>query len=424
MSSFSYQDDLLHAESVPLETIASKVGTPTYVYSQAALVQHWKEFHQGFSGAEAAIRYSVKSNSNLAVLALMARLGSGFDIVSGGELERVIRAGGKPQNTVFSGVGKTADEIQFALESGVYSINLESFSELTKIYEIAQSLGVTAPISVRVNPDIDAVTHPHISTGLREAKFGVTFEEALEIYRFAAKQKNLDVIGVAVHIGSQMTSLKPITEALERVIDFTEQLAAEGIDIRHLDLGGGLGVRYKDEEPPAISEYCEAILSVLKRRNCSFSISVEPGRAITANAGILLCRVEYIKSTERKNFAVIDGAMNDLIRPVLYDAWMEIVPVQPRSGEKKVYDVVGPVCETGDFLGKDRSLELSAGDLIAVLGAGAYGAVMSSNYNTRPRPAEVLVDGSDYFVIRSRETVDQMLSLEQIPSQLSSERQP
>ncbi len=417
MNAFNYRDGLLHAEDVPLDQIASAVGTPTYVYSRAALEQHWNEFKQGFSEYDASIRYSVKSNSNLAVLALMARLGSGFDIVSGGELERVIRAGGKPEATVFSGVAKSAKEIKFALESGVFSINLESQSELMRILEIAKSLDRRAPISVRVNPDIDANTHPYISTGLREAKFGVAFEEALDIYRFAVQQSHLEVVGIAVHIGSQMISLGPIIDALESVIDFTEMLEAEGIKVRHLDLGGGLGVRYKDEQPPTISEYCDAILEVLTRRGCPLSISIEPGRAITANAGIFLSRVEYIKTTESKNFALVDGAMNDLIRPVLYDAWMDIVPVQQNSVESRIFDVVGPVCETGDFFGKDRKLAIDEGHLIAVLGAGAYGAVMSSNYNTRPKPAEVLVDGDQFFEIKTRENLDQMMDSEHIPSQ-------
>ncbi len=418
MNAFLYRDGMLYAEDVPLDQIASAVGTPTYVYSRAALEQHWNEFKQGFSEYDASIRYSVKSNSNLAVLALMARLGSGFDIVSGGELERVIRAGGRPEATVFSGVAKSADEIKFALESGVFSLNLESQSELMRILEIAKNLDRTAPICVRVNPDIDANTHPYISTGLREAKFGVAFEEALDIYRFAARQPHLDVVGIAVHIGSQMTSLGPIIDALESVIDFTQTLEAEGIKVRHLDLGGGLGVCYKDEQPPTISEYCDAILEVLTRRGYPLSISIEPGRAITANAGIFLSRVEYIKTAESKNFALVDGAMNDLIRPVLYDAWMDIVPVQQSSVESRIFDVVGPVCETGDFFGKDRKLAIDEGHLIAVLGAGAYGAVMSSNYNTRPKPAEVLVDCEQFYEIKTRESIDQMLDSEHIPSQL------
>ena len=417
MNAFLYRDGLLHAEDVPLNQIASAVGTPTYVYSRAALERHWNEFSQGLSECDATIRYSVKSNSNLAVLALMARLGSGFDIVSGGELERVIRAGGRPEATVFSGVAKSAKEIKFALDSDVFSINLESQSELMRILEIAKSLERTAPISVRVNPDIDANTHPYISTGLREAKFGVAFEEALDIYRFAVQQTHLEVVGIAVHIGSQMTSLGPIIDALESVIDFTQTLEAEGIKVRHLDLGGGLGVRYRDEQPPTISEYCDAILEVLTRRGCPLSISVEPGRAITANAGVLLSQVEYIKSTETKNFALVDAAMNDLIRPVLYNAWMDIIPVQQSSVESQVFDVVGPVCETGDFFGKDRMLAIDEGHLIAVLGAGAYGAVMSSNYNTRPKPVEVLVDGDQFFVINTRETINQILDSEHIPSQ-------
>ncbi len=421
MNPFLFRNGLLHAENVPLDQIADRIGTPTYIYSRAALEHRWREFERGLSACDATIRYSVKSNSNLAVLALMAQLGSGFDVVSAGELERVIRAGGKPEKTVFSGVGKTAEEIRLAIESGIFSLNLESHPELIRICETARALHRVAPISVRVNPDIDANTHPHISTGLRQAKFGVDFKEALEIFQFASQNRHLNIIGIAIHIGSQMTSLEPIVDALERMIDFTKRLATKGIAIGHLDLGGGLGVRYGTEEPPTIAEYCDAIQEVLHRRNCKLPLSIEPGRAISANAGVLLSRIEYIKSTAAKNFALIDGGMNDLLRPVLYDAWMDIVSVQQHSAKERIYDVVGPVCETGDFLGKDRKLAIEAGDLIAVLGAGAYGAVMSSNYNTRSRPAEVLVDGSDFYEIRSRETMDQMLALERIPTRLSSD---
>lgn len=416
MEFFSYRDGLLHAENVPLETIASSVGTPTYVYSRAAFEHNWREFKNGLSGRDATIRYSVKSNSNLAVLALMARLDSGFDIVSGGELERVIRAGGKPDKTIFSGVAKTEREIAFALESGIYSLNLESAAELERIHAVAQELDRPAPISVRVNPDVDAKTHPHISTGLREAKFGVPFDAALDMYRFASQQQHLAVKGIAVHIGSQMTSLDPIISALSQVIDFAEQLDKGGINIQHLDVGGGLGVRYKDEKPPTIREYCSSILDLLEERDCKLSISIEPGRAISAHSGVLVSRVEYLKETEAKRFAVVDAAMNDLLRPVLYDAWMDIVSARQKANIREmVFDVVGPVCETGDFLGKDRLLAVESGDLIAVLGAGAYGAVMSSNYNTRPKPVEVLVDEDHFDVIRMRETFDQMVDLELIP---------
>ena len=420
MNSITYRDNQLYVDNVALATIAHAVGTPAYVYSRRALEWNWQEFNQGFSPRTAAIRYSVKSNSNLAILALMAKLGSGFDIVSGGELERVIRAHGKANQTVFSGVAKSKKEIEFALKSGIFSLNVESPAELARIHITAKSLGVVAPVSVRVNPDVDAITHPHISTGLREAKFGVDFEQALELFRDAHHSEQLNIIGIAVHIGSQMTSLEPIIDALEHVIDFSEQLGEVGIEIHHLDLGGGLGVRYRDEQPPTIREYCSAIGEVLDRRNAAMSLSIEPGRAITANAGVLVTRVEYIKQTATKNFALVDGAMNDLIRPVLYDAWMDIVEVrQDHNIEAELYDVVGPVCETGDYLGKNRMLAIDPGDRLAVLGAGAYGAVMASNYNTRPRPVEILVDDEEFDVIRSRESIDEMLCLESIPDQLS-----
>ena len=419
MKFFDYRDDLLHAEGVALPIIAESVGTPCYVYSQAALEQNWRSFDEGLKGRDATIFYSVKANSNLAVLALLAKLGSGFDIVSGGELQRVIRAGGRPEKTIFSGVGKSEEEIRLALEHGIFSLNLESDAELARIHEIASELGVTAPISIRVNPDVDAKTHPHISTGLREAKFGIPFGEARRIYQAAVKLDHINVLGIAVHIGSQITSLAPIVNALERIIDLAEELASDGIKIQHLDLGGGLGVKYQDEQPPDIAQYCEAIGEVLDRRNCRLSISVEPGRSVTAQAGIMLSKVEYIKKAEIKNFAIVDGAMNDLLRPVLYDAWMEIIPVA-LGGDRaeEVYDVVGPVCETGDYLGLNRKLAVRSGDLIAVCGAGAYGAVMSSNYNSRPKPAEVMVSGDTFEQIRVRESIEHILDIEDIPNRL------
>ena len=416
MKFFEYRDNLLHAEDVALPIIAESVGTPCYIYSQAALEQNWRSFDEGLKGRDATIFYSVKANSNLAVLALMAKLGSGFDIVSGGELQRIIRAGGKLEKTIFSGVGKSEEEIRLALEHGIFSLNLESDAELARIHEIASKLGVTAPISIRVNPDVDAETHPHISTGLREAKFGIPFGEARRIYQTAAKLDHINVLGIAVHIGSQITSLEPIVNALERIIDLAEELASDGIKIQHLDLGGGLGVKYQDEQPPDIAQYCEAIGEVLDRRNCQLSISVEPGRSITAQAGIMLSKVEYIKKAEIKNFAIVDGAMNDLLRPVLYDAWMDIIPVALGGGRKEeVYDIVGPVCETGDYLGLNRKLAVRSGDLIAVCGAGAYGAVMSSNYNSRPKPAEVMVSGDTFEQIRVRESIEHILDIEDIP---------
>ena len=419
MKFFEYRDNLLHAEDVALPIIAESVGTPCYIYSQAALEQNWRSFDEGLKGRDATIFYSVKANSNLAVLALMAKLGSGFDIVSGGELQRIIRAGGKLEKTIFSGVGKSEEEIRLALEHGIFSLNLESDAELARIHEIANDLGVTAPISIRVNPDVDAETHPHISTGLREAKFGIPFGDARKIYHTAAKLDHINVLGIAVHIGSQITSLAPIVNALERIIDLAEELASDGIKIQHLDLGGGLGVKYQDEQPPDIAQYCEAIGEVLDRRNCQLSISVEPGRSITAQAGIMLSKVEYIKKAEIKNFAIVDGAMNDLLRPVLYDAWMDIIPVALGGDRKEeVYDIVGPVCETGDYLGLNRKLAVRSGDLIAVCGAGAYGAVMSSNYNSRPKPAEVMVNGDTFEQIRVRESIEHILDIEDIPNRL------
>ena len=416
MQGFAFHNNLLHAEDIPLTTVAEQVGTPCYVYSRSVLEANWQSFNDGFFQQNATICYSVKSNSNLTVLALMAKLGSGFDIVSGGELHRVIQAGGDPGKTVFSGVGKSEDEIRFALKSGIFSLNLESEAELSRIKKVANELNVVAPISIRVNPDVDAVTHPHISTGLREAKFGVPISDAVRLYKDASKQDCFRIVGIAVHIGSQMTSLAPILEALERVIDLAEQLRDEGIAVQHLDLGGGLGVPYRNEELPSIADYCEAISSVLARRGCELNIAIEPGRSIVASAGILLTKVEYIKNSPDKNFAIIDGAMNDLIRPVLYDAWMKIESVSNTSDvEPATYDVVGPVCESGDFLGKDRELAIREGDLLAVHHAGAYGAVMSSNYNTRPRPPEVLVSGEQLDVIRSRESIEQMLEQESIP---------
>ena len=406
-------------ENLPLNTIAEKVGTPCYVYSQTALTHNYQNYANGLSNRAATICFSVKANSNLAILALMANLGSGFDIVSGGELKRVLQTGGDPNRTVFSGVGKSREEIAYALKSDVFSINIESKGELDRIANIAKNLNKTASISVRVNPDVDAKTHPHIATGLRQSKFGVQMQDARQLYRLAAKLEFVRPIGVAVHIGSQMTSVQPIVNAIERVIDLVETLQDDGIDIEHLDLGGGLGIAYSDEQPPTIDEYCCAISEVLDRRHCQLPITIEPGRSITANTGVLLCTVEYIKHNESKNFAVVDSAMNDLIRPVLYDAWMKITPVQTTSNRtKKTYDVVGPICESADWLGLSRSLSIAEGDLLAVLDAGAYGSVMSSNYNTRPKPAEVLVNRDQFEVIRQRETIDDILRLEKIPERL------
>ncbi len=410
-SVFDYRNNVLHAEAVNLAQIARQVGTPAYVYSRQAFEQHWQAFDQAFGQHPHLICYAVKANSNLAVLNVLARQGAGFDIVSGGELERVLRAGGNPAKVVFSGVGKLPEEMARALEVGVRCFNVESEAELRKLNEVAAAHGVTAPISLRVNPDVDAQTHPYISTGLKENKFGIDIERALQVYRDAASLSHLRVTGIDCHIGSQLTQLTPFLDALDRVLVQIDALQAEGIQIHHLDIGGGLGVRYRAEQPPTPAEYVQALLAKLGDRK--LEIVMEPGRAIAANAGVLLTEVLYLKEAPAKQFAIIDGAMNDLIRPSLYGAWQEIVPVEPRNDvPEAIYDVVGPVCETGDFLGKDRPLRVVPGDLLAVRSAGAYGFVMSSNYNTRNRAAEVMVDGDHFHIVRSRETFDYQLQLE------------
>lgn len=410
---FAYQNNVLHAESVSLADIARKVGTPTYVYSRQAFEQHWQAFDRAFGAHPHLICYAVKANSNLAVLNVLARQGAGFDIVSGGELERVLRAGGDPAKVVFSGVGKLPEEMARALEVGVRCFNVESEAELRALNDVAAAHGVVAPISLRVNPDVDAQTHPYISTGLKENKFGIDIERALQVYRDAASMKNLHIAGIDCHIGSQLTQLTPFLDALDRVLAQIDALKAEGINIHHLDIGGGLGVRYRAEQPPTPAEYVQALLARLGDRQ--LEIVMEPGRAIAANAGVLLTEVVYLKEAPAKQFAIIDGAMNDLIRPSLYGAWQEIVPVTPRDDvPEAVYDVVGPVCETGDFLGKDRGLRVKPGDLLAVRSAGAYGFVMSSNYNTRNRAAEIMVDGTHFHIVRSRETFDYQLQLESL----------
>jgi len=421
MTPFRYRDNLLFADDIPVDAIAYAVGTPCYVYSRTALEENYMAIKNGFGDRNASVFYSVKANSNLAVIALMAKLGSGFDIVSGGELHRVLRAGGNPNKTIFSGVGKSEDEIRFALQSGIFSLNLESEAELDRICTIARELEITAPVSVRVNPDIDAKTHPHISTGMREAKFGVPLDQAKKLYARAQSAECLRIVGIAMHIGSQITAISPIIDALEILLDFTDELKDAGIVIDHLDLGGGLGVRYRAENVPTVQQYCDAITEALERRNCKINLSVEPGRSIAAPAGILLCRIELIKHTDEKNFAVVDGAMNDLIRPVLYNAWMDIIPsVRNDHLPESVYDVVGPICESGDYLGKDRKLKIDTGasNLLAVCGAGAYGAVMSSNYNSRPKPPEVMVFGDHFKIIRERESIDDLIALESIPQDL------
>lgn len=410
---FPQKDGELYAEQQSLTELAAQFGTPTYVYSRAALEQHWKAFDDAFSFYPHLVCYAVKANSNLAVLNVLARLGSGFDIVSAGELARVIAAGGQAEKTVFSGVGKTIEEIGYALKTGIRCFNVESIPELQRISEVAVSLNKTAPISIRVNPDVDAQTHPYISTGLKENKFGIAIDDALTVYQQANALPNLQVIGVDCHIGSQLTSVSPFVDALERVLVLIDALAEHGIIIKHLDIGGGLGICYRDETPPTPAEYAKAMRAQLKDRD--LEIMLEPGRAIAGNAGVLLTKVEYIKATEAKNFAIVDAAMNDLLRPALYQSWMAIEAVKPRQNEaEQVFDIVGPVCETGDFLGKDRSLAIQSGDLLAIRSAGAYGFTMSSNYNSRPRAAEIMVDGSTMHVVRQRESVESLYAGEQV----------
>ncbi|ACL71145.1 diaminopimelate decarboxylase [Thioalkalivibrio sulfidiphilus] len=410
MDHFQYRDGVLHAEEVPLSQIAAAHGTPCYVYSRATLERHWRAFDTALGDHPHLICYAVKANSSLAVLNVLARLGSGFDIVSVGELERVLRAGGEASRVVFSGVGKRADEMRRALEVGIRCFNVESEAELARLNGVAGELGVEAPVSIRVNPDVDARTHPYISTGLKENKFGVDIRVAPALYRQAADMAHIRVVGVDCHIGSQLTGLSPFVDALKRVLELARTLEADGIGLDHLDLGGGLGIRYRDEEPPLPDAYARALFEGLA--DTRYEILLEPGRAIAGNAGVLLTRVEYLKHTEHKDFAVVDAAMNDLIRPALYGAWQEIVPVAPRLGESRTYDVVGPVCETGDFLGKERALVLAEDDLLAVRSAGAYGFTMSSNYNTRPRAAEVMVDGEQVHLVNRRESLEELMARE------------
>jgi len=404
MDFFEYKNGELYGEDVALSEIADVYGTPTFVYSRATIERHWHAFDQAFAGQDHLICYAVKANSNLAVLNVLARLGSGFDIVSVGELERVLIAGGEPQKIVFSGVAKTTSEIRRALGVGIACFNVESEAELERIDSIAAEMGVIAPISIRVNPDVDAGTHPYISTGLRENKFGIAIESAPEVYQRAAKMSNINLIGVDCHIGSQLTETGPFEDALTRLLTLLDRLEEKGISLQHLDIGGGLGIVYKDETPPQPADYVAALLPRLAGRN--YRVITEPGRAIVGNAGVLLTQVEYLKDNEDKHFAIVDAGMNDLLRPSLYQAWQAILPLQQVSDAKaRVYDVVGPVCETGDFLGKERTLALSEGDLLAVRSSGAYGFVMSSNYNSRPRAAEIMVDGDKVYEIRARESL-------------------
>ena len=410
MDHFNYQGDTLYAEDVPLPEIAAHHGTPCFVYSRATLERHFRVYEEAMGELPHLICYAVKANSNLAVLNLLARQGAGFDIVSGGELQRVLAAGGDASKVIFSGLGKTAGEMEQALEAGIHCFNIESPAELDRLNAIAMARGEKAPISLRVNPDVDAGTHPYISTGLKENKFGIASDEALDVYRRADGMEGIEVLGIDCHIGSQLTSIEPFLDAIDRLLVMVDTLAGEGITISHFDMGGGLGVTYGQEQPPHPSELITAVKDRFKERD--MTLLMEPGRSIAANAGIFLTRVEYLKCNEHKNFAIVDGAMNDLIRPALYGAWQEIVSVVKKIGSKKTYDVVGPVCESGDFLGKDRELIVEAGDLLAVRSAGAYGFVMSSNYNTRPRAPEIMVDGDKHHVVRHRETVDQLLALE------------
>ena len=412
MQAFHNRDGQLFAEGVALSAIAERFGTPTYVYSRAHIEAQYRAYADALAGMPHLVCFAVKANSNLGVLNVLARLGAGFDIVSRGELERVLAAGGEPAKIVFSGVGKTRDDMRRALEVGVHCFNVESVDELERLQLVAAELGKTASISLRVNPDVDAGTHPYISTGLKENKFGIDIEQAPAVYARAAELANLRIVGVDCHIGSQLTSLPPFLDALERLLALIDQLAAQGIQIQHLDLGGGLGVQYRDEQPPLAGDYIAAVRERLKGR--ALALVFEPGRSIVANAGVLLTRVEYLKHTAHKDFAIVDAAMNDLIRPALYQAWMDVTPVQPRDGEARQYDLVGPICETGDFLAKGRELVLAEGDLLAVRSAGAYGFVMSSNYNTRGRAAEVLVDGEQAFEVRRRETLAELYAGESL----------
>ncbi len=405
---FKYQSNQLYAEQVPLADIAQRFGTPCYVYSHSALTDHYRQFAEALKKREHLICYAVKANPNIAILNLFAKLGAGFDIVSGGELQRVLAAGGAANKVVFSGVGKTVAEMQLALEAGILCFNVESEAELTRLNEVAGQINKVASVSLRVNPDVDAKTHPYISTGLKQNKFGVAYTEALALYRKASELPHLRVVGMDCHIGSQLTELSPFIAATEKMLVLVNALASEGIHLEHLDMGGGLGICYQDETPPAIADYAKALLSALQGR--SEKIIIEPGRVLVGNAGVLLTKVEYLKHGEEKHFAIVDAAMNDLMRPALYDAYHHIQPVQLSDAPVQQYEVVGPVCETGDFLGNARKLAISQGDLVAVMSAGAYGMSMSSNYNTRPRAAEVMVAGEVMQLIRERETVQQLFA--------------
>ena len=414
MDFFQYKNEQLYVEDLPVKQLAEEFGTPLYIYSRATLERHWHAFESALGKHPHLICYAVKANSNIGILNVMAKLGSGFDIVSQGELERVLAAGGDASKVVFSGVAKSRAEIMRALEVGIRCFNVESIAELHHINQITGEMGKVAPISLRVNPDVDAHTHPYISTGLKENKFGVSVDEAREVYKLAATLPHVKITGMDCHIGSQLTELQPFLDATDRLIRLMEQLKEDGITLKHLDLGGGLGVTYTDETPPHPSDYATALLNKLKNYE-DLEIILEPGRAIAANAGILVAKVQYLKSNESRNFAITDTGMNDMIRPALYEAYMNIIEIDRTLGrEKAIYDVVGPVCETSDFLGKQRELAIAEGDYIAQRSAGAYGASMSSNYNSRPRTAEVLVDGNKAHLIRRRENLSELWALESI----------
>lgn len=412
MNAFALKNGELYTESVALTEIANRFGTPCYVYSRAALEAALDEYQQELAGTDSLVCFAIKSNSNLGVLNVFARKGAGFDIVSGGELKRALAAGGDPKKIVFSGVGKSVSEMELAITTGILCFNVESPPELERLNEVAGRLGKKAPISFRVNPNVDPKTHPYISTGLKENKFGIAYEDALTLYPHAAKLPNLEITGIDCHIGSQLLDPSPFVEALDRILLLVDQLAASGIRLHHIDLGGGLGIQYKDEAQPTAKSYLHPLLAKLKGRG--LKIILEPGRRLVGNAGALLTKVEYLKPGEVKNFAVIDAAMNDLARPALYDAWHTIVPIKPREGQSTTWQIVGPICESGDFLGHDRELTLEPGDLLAILSAGAYGMTMSSNYNTRPRVAEVMVDGNQAHLIRRRETVEELYAPESL----------
>lgn len=415
-AAFDYVDGTLHAERVSTVELAERFGTPLFVYSRAALTAAYEAYAKACAGRRASIHVAVKANSNLGVLNVFARLGAGFDIVSGGELARVLAASGRARDVVFSGVGKSADEMRVALEAGVKCFNVESIPELDRLNAVAASLGKRAPVSLRVNPDVDPKTHPYISTGLKANKFGIAFDDARATYRAAAALPNLEVVGIDCHIGSQITELSPYLDAIDKLLDLVERIEADGVQIHHVDVGGGLGITYDDETPPDIGAYVRAVLARIDARgHGQREIWFEPGRSLTGNAGILLTRVEFLKQGEEKNFAIVDAAMNDLARPAMYQAFHAIVPVAPRTDvAAAVYDIVGPVCESGDWLGRERSLAIAPGDLLAIRSAGAYGFTMSSNYNTRPRAAEVIVDGANAQLVRPRETVESLFEHETI----------